>query len=215
MSEFRWRLACIALSERTVTVIARIRTVLTGFPGGPGVATMYSVNNATLAASVRAFWLAAGSYMAGGVTIQVEGGGDLLESTTGVLTGAWSGATPAVVTSPNSGVYSAPSGAVVDWLSPTILDGRRVRGRTFVVPLIGSTYEGNGTLSPSTVTGLKAAGDNLVIAESGGLCVWHRPRKARAANGTIPAVTARLGGHALITTCRVPDIAAVLRSRRD
>ncbi len=198
-----------------MTTIARIRTVLTGFPGGPGVATMYSINTATFPASLRAFWVACANAMAQGVQIQVEGSGDLIEDTTGVITGAWSGATPAVVGSPSAGAYSAPSGAVVDWLSPTILDGRRVRGRTFIVPLTNAAYQSDGSLAAGTVTGLKDAGDALVIAEAGGFCVWHRPRKARAANGTIPAVTARAGGHALVTTCRVPDLSAVLRSRRD
>lgn len=198
-----------------MTSIARIRSVFTGFPGGPGVATMYSVNTATLAASVRAFWQAIAGALPGDVHIQVEGFGDLLEDTTGALTGAWSTATPAIVNGTSGAPYMAPAGAVINWVSATILDGRRVRGRTFVVPIAGEAEQVDGSLSAGVLGTLSGAASGLVIAEAGGFCIWHRPRAAKPADGSRPAVTARAGGHALVTSHSVPDLVAVLRSRRD
>jgi len=94
----------------------------------------------------------------------------------------------------------------VNWRTNQIRNGRRVRGRSFLVPLAGSAFEGNGTLSASTLTSLKSAADTLrTAAGTTQLGVYARPTTKDATDGLWAQVTANT----------VPDMGAVLRSRRD
>src|SRR5674476_946106 len=110
--------------------------------------------------------------------------------------------------------YAAPVGMCVDWNTGVVMDLHRLRGRTFVVPCSGAQFDVDGSPLSTAVSGLQSAGDALIAAD-GNLMVWHRPRAAKAADGSRPAVTARAGGYANVTTAHVPDKAVVLRSRRD
>ena len=149
------------------------------------------------------------------VTVAIEPQGDIIEDTTGVLTGSWVGLQTADMIGGNLGAYAAPVGAVVTWVTGTILDGHRVKGRSFLVPLGGAAFDDTGSLESGTLASIRNAGTTLIAAEAGNFVVWHRPRAAAAATPTRPAVTARAGGHAVVTACIVPDKACVLRSRRD
>lgn len=198
-----------------MTALYRVRTALTGFPGGPGVATMFFLDKATAVASVRSFWATVAAGMPNIVKMQVENSGDIIESTTGVLTGSWTSDPVLSVQGAQGGPHSGPSGLVVTWLTGTIAGTRRLRGRTFVVPLSGTAYEADGTIADTMLTPARAAAQALVFEQSLSLVVWHRPVTARAATPTSPARAARIGSHGLVTGHRVADKAAVLRSRRD
>lgn len=198
-----------------MTQLFRQRTVLTGFPGGPGVATMYFLDVATAIESVSALWGTLSNNMPTDVIITPERTGDIIEDTTGALVGQWQGGVVTAHQGANGGAYAAPAGAVLSWRTSTVLDGKRVRGRTFVVPLGAGAYEANGSLVGGFITGAVAAGTQFILEQSASAVIWHRPYKGRAATATRPARPAHLGGHGLITECRVPDLAAVLRSRRD
>lgn len=199
----------------------RVRTGFLGLKGLPGVCTMYFTDVTTVIASLQEFWGQLAGLFPAPMTIQIATIGDIIESTTGALVGQWN--LPAVSAIPALGqtVYSAPSGAVVDWLTATILDGHRVRGRSFLVPLSTNEYDSQGTILNATVDGLGLRSAALVTAEANKFVVWHRPYPGRAALppvGTKPGKPARpatLGGVAVITGSRVPDMAVVLRSRRD
>lgn len=103
-----------------------------------------------------------------------------------------------------SGPYSAASGAVISWMTPGVRNGRRVQGRTFIVPLGGSAYQADGTLASSTIDTLGDAAEELVGADfESGFSVWSRP--GSAGDGEVWPVNAY----------RIPDMSAVLRSRRD
>lgn len=102
------------------------------------------------------------------------------------------------------GGYSAASGAVITWNTAGVRNGRRVRGRTFLVPLGGGAYENDGTLSPSTISTLNSAAQELTGENfDSSFGVFSRP-----SNGGD-------GGFYEVTGFRVPDMSAVLRSRRD
>lgn len=104
----------------------------------------------------------------------------------------------------SSGNFSGPSGAVVNWRTSTIVDGRRLRGRTFLVPLNNSAYEPDGTLSNAALVRLNNAASVLSGAGFGsGFGILSRP----SGGGAI-----RFGE---VTGHNIPDMAAVLRSRRD
>lgn len=198
-----------------MTDLYRVRTVLSGFPGGPGIATMYSLDVATFVASLHTFWNDIAARVPSDFHAQVQNTGDIITDTTGELTGAWSASSVASVTGSDSAAYAAPAGAVVRWQTETILDGRRLRGRTFVVPLGGGGYQTDGSLASTYLGTLQTAATAFIASQSSSFVVWHRPFAGSPAVGARPARPAHDGGHGFVTTAIVPDMAAVLRSRRD
>ncbi len=138
------------------------------------------------------------------VTIQVSGSGDVIEDTTGELVDTWTGSTPAILTgagSPNE--CAAGVGACISWLTGGIVSGRRLRGRTFLVPIVASEYDAQGTLKTGTLTALEDFGDGMLAA--GPLAVWHRPTSPSGTDGTSYGVVSH----------RIRDKVAFLSSRRD
>lgn len=100
--------------------------------------------------------------------------------------------------------YAGPAGAVVTWRTSDLRNGRRIRGRTFLVPLRTFAYQDDGTLTAQSMTYIRNFADTLVGGSlDGDLGVWSRP-------------TGGSGGvFASVTGYTVPDMVAVLRSRRD
>lgn len=100
--------------------------------------------------------------------------------------------------------YSGPSGAVVTWRTADLRNGRRIRGRTFLVPLSNTAFESDGTLNSNALGFLDNFASTLMgSALTGDLGVWSRP-------------TGGSGGvWATVTGYSIPDMVAVLRSRRD
>jgi hypothetical protein len=173
---------------------------------------MYVLDPALMMDEIHTFFATVADYVPSIVTLQVESTGDMIEDTTGALIGSWSETPVTPLAGAGGGIYAAPAGGCVDWLSSVVIDGRRPMGRTFLVPLVGAAFQADGTLIDSIKANIKAAGDALLVAMAGNLVVWHRPRLASAGP---PAVAARAGGHVEVSACRVPDKAVVLRSRRD
>src|ERR1017187_388180 len=100
--------------------ISRVRSAWTGFPGGPGVTTMYFVDTATACAELKTFWEAVKGLLPSDVRILVENAGDTVDSVTGALTGAWSADAETATVGDSSDKYSAPAGAVINWNTETI-----------------------------------------------------------------------------------------------
>jgi hypothetical protein len=197
-----------------MTALYRMRTALTGFSGAPGVVTQYFSSLADTTVDLHTFWESVKVYIPSVVHVQVENVGDIIESTTGTITDAWQAAPVAETVCTGGGAYAGPAGAQIRWDTATIVDGRRLRGRTFLVPLVTGAYESNGTILGTALTAFTNAAAALVNAQAPEMVVWHRPRAARAADGSRPEVTARAGSFGAITASSVPDRVAVLRSRR-
>lgn len=197
-----------------MTGINRVKTTFTGFPGGPGVATMYATDCTTFLTSLTALWTAVSGAMPTDVNIQIENTGDIIDETTGELIGAWTGPAQAMLSGLSGGTYAAPAGCCLDWITSTYADGRLVRGRTFVVPVESSSYQSDGSIGTVTLAALVAACAAFVTAEGAFFVVWHRPYAGRPAAPPKPARPAHLGSAPLVTSSRVPDRVAVLRSRR-
>lgn len=191
--------------------IARVNSAWQNWPGAPGVTTFYASPTPLQADidSVRAFFFALAGLLPTGLTIQVPSSGDNIDETDGTITGTWSvGVTPAVVTGTGAGAYAGNAGAVVHWLSNGIVAGRRVRGRSFIVPIISSSYDTAGSLSAATITTLTNAATALE-SSAFPMTVWARP----FVHPTTPALN-RAGSQHQVASIRVPDLAVSLRSRR-
>lgn len=135
--------------------------------------------------------------------ITVPSSGDTIEDTTGDLVDVWVGAGGGALVGTAGQNAAAGVGACVTWTTGAIVDARRLRGRTFLVPLSTAAYDSDGTLTGPG----KIALENFTAAliGAGGLGVWHRPTTVGGADGTSSSV---LSG-------KVRDRVAYLSSRRD
>ena len=138
-----------------------------------------------------------------GLQLIIPGNGDVIEDTTGDLVDSWS--TGADTTTTGGGVATAAAGvgACVTWNTGGIVNARRLRGRTFLVPLTSAAYDSTGTLSATAYSALQAFGTALMA--TGPLAVWHRPTTAGGSDGTSYGVV----------SYRARDKVAYLSSRRD
>jgi hypothetical protein len=189
-----------------VANMLRFNCAWQNWPGAPGVSTFYADSGtdiSTCTDALRAFWNSLAGMIPSALTIQVPAVGDIINDQDGAISGAWSDGTPVtVVTGSGAGAYAGNAGAVVHWLTAGVVNGRRVRGRTFVVPIIATQYETNGSLSTACLATLNGAASTLVTALGSSMLVWHRPKPPAA------------GSSAGVTGHRVPDLAVSLRSRR-
>jgi hypothetical protein len=158
-------------------------------------------------AAIRTAYQAMAGQLPSAVTVTVPPSGETIDDSDGTLTGVWSATAPAVVTGGVVPQAAAGVGACVTWNTGGIVAGtkgpRRLRGRTFLVPLANACYDADGTLTAPAVTALNNFGTSLIAA--GGFGIWHRPTSAAAANGTSSSVLSH----------KLRDKVAYLSSRRD
>ena len=142
-----------------------------------------------------------------GCSIVVPNSGDTIEDTTGALTGGWTSGGGGTVAGAAPAAAAAGVGGCIGWQTGGIVQGtkgpRRLRGRTFIVPLSSQVYEADGTILAASLDVLNTFATNLQAA--GPLAVWHRPTKVAPASGTSYGVLSH----------RVRDKVAFLSSRRD
>jgi hypothetical protein len=169
------------------------------------VSTFYGADAwGTQVADIRTMFEAIKDRLPNNVTITYPPSGDILSETTGIISGTWSATPPANTVGTGATVYAAPVGVIVHWLTSTIVAGRRLRGKTFFVPVIAQETASGVPDAPLVADFQAAAG--VLAAISPGLVVWHRPNNPPALNnGSLGAVTGAL----------VPTKFMVLRSRRD
>lgn len=197
--------------------MAKVTIEWSGFPGGPGYSNLYFrdfIGDGTLdqaivdgALAKTDTWLAAiRAGLPSSVMTRVDNTVEAIEDTTGALQGFWTGTTAAAAGGSGGTAYSAASGAVVTWYTSTVRNSRRVRGRTFIVPLGTLQYETDGTIIPTRLASYNAACEALIdqgtVADLG---IWSRP--------TTPGGTD--GDWSVVTAFRIPDMAAILTSRRN
>jgi hypothetical protein len=192
--------------------IYRYRMGWSGWPGQPGVTTLFSQNDTTeqvFADQARAFMVdalmvsATVDMLPSGISILGESIVDNIDPSDGTLQTAVPITPPAVIAGAATGGYASPSGACVTWLTGAVHAGHRVRGRTYFVPLAQNAFEANGTLTTTFLTNLRNAAA-AYVASAASPCVWTRPQ-AGASDGAAY----------LIQASSVQDKAAVLTSRRD
>lgn len=190
-----------------MALIIRHTAVWTGVPGLPGYSQFYQLNTGSLSSdaqaghdAVAAFFDAIVTLIPSDIDVTVDPIYQALADTTGDITTEDTVATPAAAT--NGGyvsLYAAQVGVLVEWTTATFIDGRRLRGRTYLVPL-GNSQDSNGTLPTGTVNTVQGAADTLA-ADAAGFAVWHRPKGAEA------------GSASPMSGALVRDKAAILRSR--
>lgn len=197
--------------------MAKVTIDWSGFPGGPGYTNLYlrdftgsgAIDQTIVDSAVTkvdALLTAMRTRIPTTVITGVSPTIEAIEETDGSLQGFWTGSPAAPAGGGGGSAYSAPSGACISWYTSTVRNNRRIRGRTFIVPLATSAYEADGSLLGTFLTAMNTALTAFVgtgaAADAG---VWARPSGPGATDGQ----------WALTTSFRLPDKAAILTSRRD
>jgi hypothetical protein len=190
----------------------RVQFQWNGFTGAPGFTNMFyddSTGTAQQAADITRTFLVgcltqAPSPLPSGCSLVGPTSVDTVEPGTGTLVFTTPVTQPAQINGTAAGNFASSTGACVTWLTAGIVNGHRVRGRTFLVPLAATAFTATGGLSAAYQTSLATACTAL-LAASPDLVVWRRPI-SQAAGG---------GGVNLVLAARVPAKSAVLTSRRD
>ena len=184
--------------------------------GGPGLSTFYFLSTggspnaadaATVAGRVRGAFDVAKTLLSSSTAIIVSPQVDLIADVSGDLLGGFSITPPAVVSGTVAGT-TGPSEVMagLQLLTANVVNGRRVRGRSFFGPVSG-TLTGFPTPQAGIATALQAFGVALITATPPAAVapavVWSRPKPAQ------------VGSNHLITGTAVAPGWFALRSRRD
>lgn len=201
-----------------MATVYRVRAVWSGFAGAPGYTNFHfqdlttdTAKNAA-GAAVKAFFTSLNTMFSTGWSIAVQSEVTEWDMATGQLTGATNMTTPPT---PQAGTvtpvaFAGGSGLCVTWKTGLIYNGRRVIGRTFVVPAMG-IYETDGTLTAGAMTTAGTAASGLIAAAGAEMVIWAKTY-TKPTDGTKPV---QIGGNmAPAQSYVVKDMAAQLRSRR-
>ena len=170
---------------------------------GPGLTTFYfDEAHSGFASDVSDFFQAVDAYLPIGITVTVPSDGDLVDVATGELTGTWAEAASGPGVGAGFGAFPSGVGARLSWSTGGIVAGRRVRGSTFLCPIVNSAFGTDGTLDNTARENFEAAGNALRAASGTNMKIWSRPVPGRA--GTASSVVAAV----------CPDKVSWLRSRR-
>lgn len=184
-----------------MVALNRYRVIWTGGSGGTGLSTFYSADTSvTLLSDIRTFFNAVKGYFTDDVTWSFPSAGDTIESSTGVLVGAWTATTQTPVAGGATGPWVAGVGLRCVWETGAVIGGRRVRGSTFLTGLQGAAFAADGSIDATVHTNVQAAADAL--AATGEMIVWSRPGPSGS-------------GTSAVSSARVPDKVSWLRSRRE
>lgn len=180
-------------------------------PGGGAGVSVLAIHDGNLdnasdrnaaAASVRQFYDGVKAQLPSGVTITFPAEFIRVSETTGKVTDFVPVTAPGQVAATGSGVFANGVGARVVWSTGAVVGGRRVKGATFLVPLVSAAYDAQGTIEETRRQILISAANTLIVALQSGPCpldVYSR-ENLNTYN---------------VLTATVPDKVAFLRTRRE
>jgi len=199
--------------------ILQTTVVWGGFNGAPGYTNLFTTNAGLITtavdnsvAGVAALFNALKPLMATQQTFNISNEVKELDEATGDLVAVHSpGSAPGTIVgtmNPNLGPIAV--GTCIAWGTGGVHHARRVRGRTFLVPMCATVFQSDGTIVDAHLATINAAATAYRTSSAYETLVWARPVKDKVTH----AVT-RPGAAFPILTSSVRDRGAVLRSRRD
>jgi hypothetical protein len=194
-------------------IMWRTRFVWTGWPGANGYTTLYG--NGTVPA--QTFASAAGAFMkdvallgaavlgAYPQVVRITQDAQLtsVEDSDGKEQGVATITPVAQIVGTGTNSFGASTGMSITWNTANFINGRRLRGRTYLVPLSSGAFQTDGTLLDSYRTSALAAA-TAYIGSGGQPVVWHRPTSKGATDGS----------NSLALSASIIDHTATLSSRR-
>lgn len=183
--------------------IQKVTVVWSGLPGFPGTTTLYRPDDISDDDNIHEFFEAIKTKIPSGLNIIVQPFGNLIDEFTGDLTGAWTHAPTATTSTSGGGIHAAGTGGSIELRTGAVANGRRVKGRLYLVPLPADLYDTTGTLD-NTALGTFQTAANGLVGDGGELLVWHRPTTVGGTDGAGEPVTSAF----------MRDRVSILRSRR-
>jgi hypothetical protein len=182
-----------------------------GIPSGSSVFYTSASQGSSFQPRLVTFFTAIESYFPTAIGWTIPNNGETLDETTGKQVNVWSGGTTSTLAGTGTGAWSQVSGALIRWQTGQFANGRKIRGRTFLVP-IGSANYSAGTISATTANAINAAATTLWSALPGQLVVYSRPVYD---NTVKPPTLTRAGFSHPVNGSAVPTAVTYLSSRRD
>jgi hypothetical protein len=143
---------------------------------GGGIATHYFADAVTpVQGAVKTFWDTVSNYMPTAVSIDVPNFGDIIEDTSGEITGSWTDGTAGGFAGGGTNTFASGVGARVVWETGGIRKGRHVRGSTYIVPTTYDAYTSGGGLVGAEYQATVNAAIATLLTAAPSLCVWSRP----------------------------------------
>lgn len=123
----------------------------------------------------------------------------------GQLVGSFPVTPPTTVAGSGVSTWAGGAGGRLVWSTGRIINGRRVRGSTFLVPFTSSAFASSGRLNSAAIALVNGSASTLrtsLNSNGSPLCVWSAPVSGR------PGTTSIVDGHGL------DEVAGTLRSRK-
>lgn len=199
-----------------MATVSTVTAVWAGFTGAPGYSRFNFAELANASAvqaavnAVRTLMANAAASLLTTQKITVQTLVQHHDLATGDLTGeTTAGSSPADVVGilASSTAFAGGSGLVVNWVTGQFWNGRKVRGRTFIVPAV-SVYSNDGTITSTAQTNWQTAGATFAATSGITPVVWAK----KFDDAKPPNQVA--GAAFTVTGATVPDRAAQLRTRR-
>lgn len=185
--------------------LKRVR-ILWGGTGivGPGTSTLYFDSTATGFVSALSTMLTAWkTYLPNTTTVHIDNAGETIDMATGSPNGVWTDGSTFGATGNSASTFAAGVGARAVWNTAGFNNGRRVRGSTYIVPLVTTAYNVGGSLEATALSALQSAATAMVTAMSPHFVVYSKGPAGVSAGNT-----------AAVTGAVVPADISWLRSRR-
>lgn len=199
-----------------MATVSTVTAVWQGFTGAPGYSRFNFAELANASAvqaavnAVRAFMATATSSLLTTHNISVQTLVQHHDLATGALTGeSTAGSSPSTIAGAvaSTTAFAGGSGLVVNWITGQFWNGRKVRGRTFIVPAV-NVYSNDGTITSAVQTSWQTAGATFAATSGVTPVVWAKKFEAGNPGNQVA------GAAFTITGASVPDRAAQLRTRR-
>ena len=141
----------------------RVQFQWNGFTGAPGFTNMFyddSTGTAQQAADITRTFLvgcltAAPASLPSGCSLVGPTSVDTVEPGTGTLVFTTPVTQPAQINGTAAGNFASSTGACVTWLTAGIVNGHRVRGRTFLVPLAATAFTAAEAMTRSAICAIR------------------------------------------------------------
>lgn len=180
--------------------------------GSPGYSVFYATGQAGAQMLFSPFWQAVAPYLPPSVSINTPNTGDVIDETTGKKTGTWGTGVVTNTVGTAVAAYAAPCGGRINWSTNAFVNGHKVAGKTYLVPLGSANYSTTGTISSACSNSINAAAVSLYQNSGGALVIWHRPVYDLS---TKPPTLKTPGSVHPIVGAATPTKVSVLTSRRD
>jgi len=183
-------------------VIARVQVEWGGLPSSPGLSQFFADFGGTaptpaqvsdLTEAVSIFFDGIKTLFPTDLSLSISDEAAVINPANGAVSEfVRADSTFGAIAGTSSGSWLAASGTSIVWNTAGIRNGRRVRGRTFLVPVTSLAYDADGNVTTTlrneiaTKAMTMASGFNLA---GGDLVIWSRPSSSISADGQVSVVT--------------------------